>query len=39
MADTLLTVRDGETEVDASPNSSVGSLISSLPVPVNERAC
>jgi DNA segregation ATPase FtsK/SpoIIIE, S-DNA-T family len=39
----LLTVRDGWTdvdvEVDASPTSSVGSLIESLPVRVDGRVC
>jgi len=39
----LLTMRDGATdidvEVDAAPTSNVGSLIESLPVPVNGRAC
>jgi S-DNA-T family DNA segregation ATPase FtsK/SpoIIIE len=43
MAMMLLTVNDGDreadVEVDASPNSSVGSLIAALPVPVNGRAC
>ena len=43
MAMMLLTVHDAETgvdvEVDAGPTSSVGSLIESLPIPVNGRAC